>query len=99
MEKYVLKDNVERQRYEFEMEGPKPLIDYIKSSQGVIYLTHTEVPTRLQGQGVGKQLVKEILADVERQGFKVMPSCPFVAAYMKRNPETLKLLMPGVKIS
>jgi predicted GNAT family acetyltransferase len=99
MEKYVLKDNIERKRYEFDMEGPKPLIDYIKSNQGVIYLTHTEVPPRLQGQGVGQQLVKEILEDVERQGLKVVPSCPFVAAYMKRHPETLKLLMPGIHIA
>jgi predicted GNAT family acetyltransferase len=98
MEKYVLKDNVERKRYEFEMEGPKPLIDYIKNNQGVIYLTHTEVPPRLQGQGVGQQLVKEILEDVEKKGLKVVPSCPFVAAYMKRHPETLRLLMPGINI-
>jgi predicted GNAT family acetyltransferase len=98
MENFVLKDNVEQKRYEFEMEGPKPLIDYIKSNQGVVYLTHTEVPPRLQGRGVGQQLVKQILEDVERQGLKVMPSCPFVAAYMVHHPETHKLLMPGVKI-
>jgi predicted GNAT family acetyltransferase len=99
MEKFKLVDNVERKRYEFEMEGPKPLIEYIRNNQGVIYLTHTEVPPSMQGRGVGQQLVKEILEDVERQGLKVVPSCPFVAAYMKRHPDTMKLLMPGIAIS
>jgi predicted GNAT family acetyltransferase len=99
MEKFVLKDNVERKRYEFDVEGPKPLIDYIKTNSGVIYLTHTEVPRGMQGRGVGQQLVKEILEDVARQGLKVVPSCPFVAGYMKRHPETLKLLMPGINIA
>jgi predicted GNAT family acetyltransferase len=99
MKNYVLKDNVQRQRYEFEVDGPRPLIDYMKNpSKGVIYLTHTEVPGSLQGQGVGKELVRQILADVERQGLTVVPSCPFVASYMKRHPETMHLLAPGLTI-
>jgi predicted GNAT family acetyltransferase len=98
MKQYVLKDNVQHQRYEFDVEGPKPLIDYIKSTHGTVYLTHTEVPPSLQGQGVGKELVRQILEDIERRGLTVVPSCPFVASYMKHHPETQKLLAPGVTI-
>ncbi|MDR1755540.1 MAG: N-acetyltransferase [Culturomica sp.] len=99
MEKYVLKDNAERKRYEFDTDGlVKPHIDYIKNNQAVIYLTHTEVPQPLQGRGVGQALVKGVLEDVEKQGLRVVPTCPFVAAYMKRNPATQRLLMPGVNV-
>jgi predicted GNAT family acetyltransferase len=99
MKNYVLKDNTALRRYEFEVDGPPPLIDYIINNQGTIFLTHTEVPPALQGKGVGQELVRQILADVERRGLKVVPSCPFVASYMKRHPETMHLLMPGLTIA
>ncbi len=38
---YGLIDNAERHQYEFHIESLVPRIEYIKSSNGEIYLTHT----------------------------------------------------------
>ena len=43
-EDYELKDDVHRQQYEFRIGNYTPKIEYIKSINGEIYLTHTEVP-------------------------------------------------------
>lgn len=43
-ENYELIDNEEKHQYEFHVEGYVPRIEYIKSLNGEIYLTHTEVP-------------------------------------------------------
>lgn len=58
-EDYELKDDVHRQQYEFRIGNYTPKIEYIKSINGEIYLTHTEVPRELEGKGIGSQLVEK----------------------------------------
>jgi predicted GNAT family acetyltransferase len=93
----MLSNNLERKRYELEVEGKTAFIEYILA-QGKIYLTHTEVPKSLEGQGIGSKLVKLVLEDIQKSELKLMPLCPFVAAYIKRHPEWTKLLAEGINI-
>ena len=81
-----LKDNQEARRYEMKVEGHTAFIDYILVNDEKIFLTHTEVPRALEGKGVGKALVKKVLDQVREKKYRLVPLCPFVAAYMKRNP-------------
>jgi predicted GNAT family acetyltransferase len=50
-------------------------------------LTHTEVPSELEGRGLGTALVRAALAHVRSVGATVMPLCPFVVAHLGRHPE------------
>lgn len=70
MERYILKDNEARSRYEFDLGGHTAYIDYEKDN-GTIVLTHTFVPEAYEGRGVGAQLVAAALTDIRRQGLKV----------------------------
>ena len=97
-EDYELKDDVHRQQYEFRIGNYTPKIEYIKSINGEIYLTHTEVPRELEGRGIGSQLVEKTLQDIERQGLRLVPLCPFVAAYIKKHPEWRRIVMRGINI-
>ena len=94
---YTLIDNEEKKRYEFQLEEYTPIIEYIKA-QDKIYLTHTEVPTALEGKGIGSALVKQALEDIEKKGLTLVPLCPFVALYIKRHPEWKKLVLKGINI-
>ncbi len=94
---YTLIDNEEKKRYEFQLEEHTPIIEYIKA-QDKIYLTHTEVPTALEGKGIGSALVKQALEDIEKKGLTLVPLCPFVALYIKRHPEWKKLVLKGINI-
>ena len=58
MENYKLIDNVALHQYEFRIGDLIPRIEYIKTKNGEIYLTHTEVPSALEGKGVGSSLVR-----------------------------------------
>ena len=58
----------------------------------VLMLHHTEVPEALAGQGVAAALVQAALAWARAEGLKVRPTCSYVAAYMRRHPETQDLL-------
>lgn len=50
-------------------------------------LVHTEVPDELSGQGIGSALVTTALQYAKDHDLKVLPYCPFVAAYLARHPE------------
>ncbi len=98
MENYELIDNVGKHQYEFHIEGYIPKIEYIKTNVGEIYLTHTEVPVALEGRGIGSQLIEKALVDIETQGLRLVPLCPFVAGYIKKHPEWKRIVMRGINI-
>ena len=39
---------------------------------------HTLTPPAMRGRGVASALVERLVADARREGFKVVPLCPFV---------------------
>lgn len=96
MENYELTDNTNDNQYEFHIGGYLAKIEYIKTNNGEIYLTHTEVPVELEGKGIGSQLAEKVLNDIERQGLRLVPLCPFVAGYIKKHPDWKRLVMKGI---
>ena len=87
-------DNKEARRYELQMPEGLAFAEYRPAGPAIMF-THTEVPEALEGQGVGSRLVKAALDDAKAQGKKVIPMCPFVAAYIGRHQEYLELVDPA----
>ncbi len=79
-------NNETNHQYEFNIDGFIAKIEYIRTGNK-IYLTHTEVPGELEGQGIASDLVKKVLADIQQKELKVVPLCPFIDKYVKRHPE------------
>jgi len=98
MEDYKLIDNINENQYEFHIEGYIPKIDYIKSDDGDIFLTHTEVPIQVEGRGIGTQLVQKSIEDIDRQGLQLVPLCPFVLGYIRKNPEWKRIVKNGIRV-
>lgn len=92
-EYYELIDNAERHRYEFHIDNYIPLIDYIKTSNGEIYLTHTEVPEALEGKGIGSRLVEATLRDIDQKGLRLVPLCSFIASYIEKHPDWKRIVL------
>jgi predicted GNAT family acetyltransferase len=53
----------------------------------ILDLQHTEVPASAKGQGVGDALVRRALAYARERGLRVMATCPYVQAWLRRHPE------------
>jgi uncharacterized protein len=94
---YPLIDNIDAKQFEFHVEGFVSFIAYIKAKEK-IFLTHTEVPTALEGKGIGSALVKAVLEEIEKNNLTLVPLCPFVAMYIKRHPTWKELVLKGIKI-
>ncbi len=86
-------DNTAESRYELGVGGKTAVLGYERKG-GTIYLTHTEVPEELEGQGIGSRLVKHVLDKARADGEKVAPWCPFVRTYIDRHPEYEDLVAP-----
>lgn len=93
----VVTQNEARKRFEAEVNNKLALIEYIKTKDK-IYLTHTEVPNELEGQGIASSMVKQVLNRIREQELALIPLCPFVAGYVKRHPEYASLLAKGYNV-
>jgi predicted GNAT family acetyltransferase len=85
-------DNPEAQRFELKV-GDHVAMAYYTLAPDVITFTHTEVPKELSGQGVGTKLARGALEQVRARGLKVVPKCPFIAAFIGKTPEFAGLVV------
>ena len=84
-------DNTAAGRYEMAVEGRIAFVAY-QRSDGILSLDHAEVPRELEGRGLGSALVAATLDAIRAQGLKVVPRCPFIAAFIRRQPEYQDML-------
>ena len=84
------------QTQEFFIETPegKAFLHY-EQEGAALNFHHTFVPPELRGKGLGEQIVKAGFDYVERNKLKVIPSCPYVARLVMKNPDWKKLVARG----
>lgn len=82
--------NLAESRFETTVDGQLCVADY-RLSGPVMAMTHTLVPSALEGRGIAAALVAEALAHARRAGWRVRPVCSYVESYMQRHPETQDL--------
>ena len=82
----------EARRFVIELAGGTGLISYRELAGRVLDLDHTFVPPALRGGGFASQLTEHALRYAREHGYRVIPSCPFVAAFIDRHPEQRDLL-------
>lgn len=77
-----------RSRYEARLpEYPRTVaVVTYERAPGTITFLHTVVPDALAGHGIGSALARRVLDDARRDDLRVVPRCPFIAAYIERHP-------------
>lgn len=78
--------NSEKNRFELTRDGQVAVADYRLDGAKMI-IAHVGVPPVLEGKGIGGMLVKAALEHARVAELKVVPVCPFAAAWLKRHPE------------
>jgi predicted GNAT family acetyltransferase len=80
-------DNANLERYEAWLDGDLAGFAQYRVQGGRITLFHTEVEPEYEGQGVGSALAKFALDDVRERGLELLPTCPFIADYVRRHAD------------
>ncbi|MDB5677703.1 GNAT family N-acetyltransferase [Sphingomonas bacterium] len=84
-------DNRAEHEFELEVDGLRAIAAYQLEGDTIVF-THTLVPKKLEGHGVGSKLIRGALDAARDRGLKVIPQCPFVKAYIDRHAEYRDLL-------
>ena len=94
----TVRDNPDRSRFEIDLgDGSLAIAEYTLPA-GKIIFTHTEVPEAHEGKGIGTTLIRFALDAARERGLRVIPICPFLAAYMQKNADVQDLLDPAWRI-
>ncbi len=88
----VVRDNPRELRYEaLAGERVVGIIRY-RQEPGLVVLVHSELELDVDEHAVGAELVRGALADIRGRGLRVVPHCPYVIDYIRRNPEEADLV-------
>jgi predicted GNAT family acetyltransferase len=77
----------EARRFVADVGGKSAYITYRELHGHLLELDHTYVPRESRGGGIASKLTVRALEYARERGYRVVPSCPFVAAYIERHPE------------
>jgi predicted GNAT family acetyltransferase len=86
--------NDDRHRYDAIFEGRVVGFAAYRTTPGRTILTHTEVDDADRRRGIGSALARGALEDLRARGERVIPQCPFIADFIKRNPDFADLVAP-----
>lgn len=62
-------------------------MSYARPDDQTMDLQHTVVPEADRGRGVGTSLVGAAIKHARENGLRVIPTCPFVKAWLEKHPE------------
>ncbi|MEM1087655.1 MAG: GNAT family N-acetyltransferase [Pseudomonadota bacterium] len=74
-------------RYSTIVDGHEAEMTYSRAGTERIIIDHTGIPRELGGRGVGKALVFRAVEDARKEGFKIIPLCPFAKAQIEKNKD------------
>ncbi len=83
-------------RRRFETSGPdgEGFLTYGEVEPGVLDFDYVEVAPRFRGRGVAGQIVEAACDYARSAGVRVIPTCPYIAAWFRHHPEWRTLLHP-----
>lgn len=68
-------------------------ITFVHRDKDKIIIKHTFVSEPFRGQGVGLQLVKEVVEHARQENKKIIPKCPYARKVMTNNDEYRDVLV------
>jgi predicted GNAT family acetyltransferase len=84
-------DNPAQHRYELTENGLTAFATY-RRGEGVVVIPHVEAPAGLQGTGAAGRLMEGVVEHVRAERLKLVPSCSYAEAWLKRHPEHADVL-------
>ena len=87
MKNFQFTNNEDFNRFELKINNTTAIVEYILTPQGVVFMTHTEIPNSLESDEVIPVLMEDSLQEIKRKEHVVFPMCPVAQEYIKAHPE------------
>ncbi len=82
-----VKHDVENEKFYLVEDGFESYLEYRKVGEYVLNLVHTYTPIELRGRGIAGKIVSYALDYARENGFKIIPGCSYVRAFIQRHTE------------
>ncbi len=78
------------------VEGEAEIV-FTRRGPALISADHTGAPETMRGTGAAGALVAYMVEDARREGFRILPLCPYVRAQYRKHPDwaDVMTLAPG----
>lgn len=86
--------NEKARQFELRLPGGLALLRYSREGNQ-LDLLHTSVPTEEEEAGHGTALVRAAVEHARRTNQRIVPTCPFVKAYLEKNPGDEDVVVRG----
>lgn len=90
LDKIEIIHNPAERRFEIWIDGLLAKLDYTENG-GTIAMTHVGVPVEFRGMGIAAVITKTALEYAKANSLRVIPICPYVVSYLRRNPQYMEL--------
>ena len=87
-----VKHDTTAQEFYIEHSEGKALLHYEREGD-ILNFHHTFVPPALRGKGIAEEIVTAGFQYADKNHFKVIPSCPYVARLVMKNLEWKRLIV------
>ena len=89
-----VENNPAESRFELAINGSDAVAAaYYRMKGDRFVLTHTIVPDRFSGRGVGLALARGVFDEIRASGRKVILICPFMTAFYARHPKYAEIVV------
>ena len=78
--------NLAKNQFETVVDGETAVAQY-EMAGAQMTITHILVPEAIEGLGVGSALAQFAIETARAQNLRIVPQCPFMAAYFARHPD------------
>lgn len=86
-----IRHDSERKEFYAPLDSGKAVLKYEQVNESTLDFYSTFVPEERRNEGIGADLVRHGLEYADSEDLKVIPSCPFVEAFLEQNPKYLRL--------
>ena len=93
MESLSIHHRADQGRFWAGVEGQTVELDYQRRGAQLVF-SHTGTAPALQGRGLAGQIVEHALRWAAPLGLQLVPTCSYVAVYLRRHPRWQRLLAP-----
>ncbi|MEU2441780.1 GNAT family N-acetyltransferase [Streptomyces rubradiris] len=77
----------DRHRYEIRVGGRRAGLTAYRDHGGQRVFFHTEIDGAYAGRGLASRLIRAALDDARASGLRIVPMCPFVAAFLSKHDD------------
>jgi len=92
-----LTDNEFLRQFETAINDELAIIEYAPGERK-IFLTKTSIPESVTDEDFQNQFIKAVLDLVDDRELKMMPTCPVIVKFVRKNKRYKNLLPVGVRI-